>query len=281
MLKYPEHKVVVLWDGKSQTRRNLFPLYKANREAESKSPEQEARRAGYKKQVPKIMDALELLGVRQLLDYTEEADDLAGYIVEKIQAEEIVLITGDGDWKQLVCRPNVIWQDHRTDAICNYDNFEAVTGYKNAQAFLEGKALVGDTSDNIPGVGGIGKETAPMILKQHGSVETFLNFWTRKIGEGEKVPKWVSNFVHNLAPKESTKYGKMLPTQEAFARNMQLMKLAGYKPNKSNLLNKVGSYDRQAFRDLCQEFMFNSILAQFNSWIVPFERASKITESKK
>lgn len=269
MTEHPNHKTIVLWDGRSESRRAIFPLYKANRD--EPKPEQKAKKESYKSQVPKIMGMLETLGVRQLLDYTAEADDLAGYIVEKLKSDEIVLVTGDGDWKQLVCRPGVIWKDHRTNSICDFENFEKVTGYKNSKSFLEGKALVGDTSDNIPGVGGIGKEKAPEILREYGSVNNFLFRSTMKVAEGGKVPKWVFNFVHNLRPKESSKYGEMLPMQDAFERNMQLMGLYGYRPKKSSLLDKKGAYDKEAFAALCQEYMFNSILMQLNNWIKPFE----------
>lgn len=72
--------------------------------------------------------------------------------------DHIYLLTGDGDWLQLV-RENVSWVSLREDAKhkqVNFEQFAELTGLPTPRAFLEAKALQGDTSDNIKGVGGIG-----------------------------------------------------------------------------------------------------------------------------
>lgn len=266
---YSGYKPIVLWDGRAQWRFDLFPLYKGNREP---SPDREA----YKKQKPLIQKALLHLGVVQITDRNAEADDLAGYFSRKLganESNEILLITGDKDWCQLVAK-NVEWKCIRTDRNCSMWNFKEFTGVESTNQFVELKALTGDTSDNIPGVGGIGDVGALQLLKEFGDVGNFIRVSTDLLSEGRKLPAVTKRFVNNEAPADSPKYGKMLPMKQAFERNMNLMRLDNYVPNKSSL-RTVGNgdmYSKERFKELCEDLVFKSILIQLDTWVAPFER---------
>lgn len=255
---YPEHTPLVLWDGRAQWRYDLVPEYKSNRRDD---PKKLAVKAAYEAQGPYIKDALFTLGVRQLRATTHEADDLAGYFVknlsEKEGFEEIVLITGDRDWLQLV-RPGVTWRDMRDDSrIIHSGNFFDKTGYKTPLAFLEGKCLQGDTSDCISGVGGIGEKGAPEFLAEFGSVR---GFWHRcDIGDFKPTKK-----AHvNLAQGEG---------RAIFGRNLKAMQLLKVpKPAPEAIESRTGRLTKEGFQDICEELAFASITRNIDHFIKPFQ----------
>jgi len=269
--EYPNHKPIVLWDGRAQWRFDLFPLYKGNR---SDNPQKIAENASYHTQRPQVVEALKHLGVTQITDFNAEADDLAGYFSRKLDINDnkITLITGDKDWQQLITE-NVDWLDHRSHRLVNATCFKDETGFKNVDQFVEAKCLTGDTSDNIPGVGGIGEKGVVDFFKEFDSFEHFM----RLSGDLEYRPKLSTpflRFANNETPKDSTKFGKMLPMQDAYKRNLKLMKLADYKPNKSRTEVRGGmiTYNENSFKEFCEDRLFKSILIQFDSWIIPFKK---------
>ena len=275
---YPNHKPICLWDGSAQWRYDLFPLYKGNR---SDNPQKVADNASYRAQRPHIALALKRLGVIQITDPDAEADDLAGYFSRKlgIKGNKVTLVTGDQDWQQLI-NEQVDWIDHRNDKHVNHLNFKEITGFNNVEQFVEAKAIVGDNSDNIPGIGGIGKGTVGAFLGKYESVDGFLDA-VRTFGIHEKsLPKAHLQLALNEAPKDSSKYGKMLPMQDAFKRNMKLMSLSGYAPDKSTLEIRGGSahYSKKLFKEFCEDLAFRSILIQLDTWIIPFQKL--VGESK-
>lgn len=261
LMSAPEHTPLVLWDGHADWRYELLPAYKSKR---NDSPEKLADRAEYKKQLPHIIRALSALGLRQMVSEVDEADDLAGLLVGKTMKKdptsEIILTTGDEDWVQLI-RSGVTWEDHRdhTKRI-NVSNLFENTGFRTPFAFLEGKCLQGDTSDDIPGVGGIGKAKAPEFLAQFGSVR---EFW-RQVDSGEFVPKYA---IHKrLASPE----GRM-----AFGLNLRMMQLIKPRPLQAGkVIQHPSEFNRAEFEEICAEFSFSSILRDMDNFLIPFIRHS-------
>lgn len=255
--EYPSSKLMVLWDGRAEWRFALHPSYKSNRD---NSPEKVKSKEAYVAQRPYIARALTHLGIRQMTASTHEADDLAGYIVTNVTKEKpnakITLITGDKDWLQLV-RSQVNWRDLRDDSRkINLSNFEDKTGYQNPYQFLEGKCLQGDSSDCIPGVGGIGAVGAPEFIAEFGGVR---NFWNM-VDSGEFVPKKKAHI--NLASNEGRK---------AFGRNFRMMQLLKVpKPERNNVSLSNGKFDESAFLELCEELAFSSIISRSDQFTRPF-----------
>ena len=254
---YPEHTPIVLWDGRAEWRFVLNPSYKSNR---NDDPKKVATKEAYQSQGPFIKDALEALGIRQMRATTHEADDMAGYLVSKLMATagtEIVLISGDGDWIQLV-RSGVTWRDMRDDAkIVTIANLFEKTGYKTPLAYLEGKCLQGDSSDVISGVGGIGEKGAPVFLAEFGSVR---NFW-KMCDDGTFKPKLKAHL--NLYQGDGRKL---------FGRNLKLMQLIKVaKPEAAYVEVRKGEVNRERFQQICEELGFASILKQLDVFINRFE----------
>jgi 5'-3' exonuclease len=290
---HPGATLLWLWDGRAQWRFDMHPPYKSNRDNDAKK---KAERESYKQQRPYISRALEHLGIRQVTAMKHEADDMAGYFVAELTKKpenEILLITGDEDWAQLV-RRNVTWQDHRDqDKRITLSNFMDMTGFPTPYAFLEGKALQGDTSDVIGGVGGIGEGGAPEFIAEFGSVR---EFW-RRCESGEYVPKskalrslycgrseftkdeWKARFLAppgadaKAADKALKKHMDAYPGQGRliFPRNLRLMQLLKVeKPQKEDMRVVMGKFDLEKFTAVCEELAFRSITKDANAWARAF-----------
>lgn len=298
--RHPTAGLLVLWDGHADWRYELHPDYKSNRDD---SADKRREREAYKQQRPFIGRALQALGVTQMTAYDREADDLAGLMTHRmvLKGEEVDLMTGDEDWVQLL-RKGVTWRDPRNhDKVITIDNLMDMTGYASPLAFLEGKALQGDTSDVISGVGGIGATGAPLFLAEHGSVR---RFWQRcEAGEIKpankaqerlwkgRCPKtrdqWMADFSYDRDPehddekhrkaeaKAIKKHGDAWPGQgrDIFERNFRLMQLLKPLPlDPAKLEVNKGRFDLDAFTELCAELGFNSILKTMDHFTLPFAR---------
>ena len=255
---YRDRSPVVLWDGKSW-RFEHFAGYKAKR---SEDPKAVKEKEVYKTMKPFIARALKSLGVPQVMALNYEADDLAGLMTVKARGrgDTVVLISGDKDWLQLV-EPGVLWHDTIRDRQVSFRNFHTTTGYVDGRAFAQGKALMGDTSDCIPGVGGIGEKAAPILLEKFGSIE---KFWEAYEQPGFELPEELARYRKKLA--DFVQEGK-----SKFAFNMLLMDLkTDQRPAPVKMTLTKGAYDPAAFTALCDEFAFHSILRDFDNWTRPF-----------
>lgn len=255
------HRPILLWDGESW-RKSASAEYKANRDDDPKAREM---REAYKRQRPFMFKAMKAIGVTQVVAKNMEADDLAAIMTDRLVAkgENVVLVSGDKDWLQLV-QPRVLWHDPIRVRDCSYRNFETTTGYANPRAFVEGKALQGDTSDNIKGVGGIGEKGAAKLLAEWGSVAAFVKAY--RAGEVAKPGKRLKEFAEN------TNGGL-----QKFAENLKLMDLRSkHRPAPEGLKVIRSPIDLNAFGQLCGELAFHSILRDLDAWIKPFALLHKI-----
>lgn len=258
--QYPGWDMLALWDGRAQFRYDLYPEYKANRA--TPDAKQQASRESLNKQRPFIKKGLQLLGVRQAMHSALEADDLAGYFAPRLAAagNDVVLVTGDQDWLQLV-GPRVQWYDPIRDRRVTHTNFFEETGYMTPEAFLQGKALMGDTSDGITGVPKIGEKKAAEILAQFETVDNFFV----DVDHGGFTPKYV---IHkNLASEEG---------RAIFRRNMQLMDLrnrSSMPPGDMNITKPA--FSRQNFEFFCSKLAFRSILKDLDGFLQPIANGVK------
>ena len=161
--KDPEY-ILVAWDAKGPTfRHKLFDQYKANRPP---MPDDLSVQVPY---VRKIIDAI---GIAQLEIEGFEADDIMAAVARKFgedKGHNVVIVTGDKDMRQLVSQNVILW-DPMKDKITDLEAFTKEYGIEPSQ-YPDVQALSGDTSDNIPGVPGIGPKTALKLIKEYGSIE--------------------------------------------------------------------------------------------------------------
>jgi 5'-3' exonuclease len=273
---YTAFTPIVLLDGISW-RKSVFPAYKAKREkpAESKHEKQAADlRVQLRKQFPHIKTALQHLGVKQMIALNYEADDLAGLMIARYvpQGRRMLMITGDKDWIQLL-GPRCAWIDPVRNLHLTPNTLEEKLGYKKSdgthvgvpspRAWLEIKALMGDTSDEIPGVGGIGEKGAIDFIRDYGSVLTFMNGTIDKTIDLATLPKKYKDFAESDEK------------QDIFNRNIRLMDL-NTKERPDPIQPKIthGKLDVKAFAELCEDFAFQTMLTDIEGWCEPFRRAA-------
>lgn len=160
--------VAVAWDKPKtniRSRLAIYPEYKAGRKP---AP------ADFYAQIPILHDLLQTLGwpLYELDDY--EADDIMAGLAKKANKQdiEVVLVTGDYDSLQLLNKDTHVYLPQKGFSIDLFkeEGFEAKYGIKVEQ-FLDYKSLVGDSSDNIPGVPGIGEVAARNLLNTYPTID--------------------------------------------------------------------------------------------------------------
>ena len=160
-------RVAVAFDCGAPTFRHLeFEAYKAHRPA---APPELHR------QLPLLKEVLQAMRIPVLELEGYEADDLIGALVAAAEeaGQECLILTGDSDALQLVSpRTRVLLTRKGISAVETYDEARVRERYGVAPHQLPDlKGLVGDVSDNIPGVPGIGPKTAARLLAQYGDLE--------------------------------------------------------------------------------------------------------------
>jgi DNA polymerase I len=160
---YTPEFMAVVFDAKGKTfRDDLYPEYKAHRPP--MPPELAA-------QIEPIHAVIAALGLPVLQVDGVEADDVIGTLASAAAAQgrETVISTGDKDMAQLV-NAHVRLVDTMKDAVYDRDGVAAKFGVP-PERIVDYLALVGDTSDNIPGVPGVGPKTATKWLQQYGTLD--------------------------------------------------------------------------------------------------------------
>lgn len=143
-------------------RKDIYSEYKSNR---SEMPED------LQKQMPHIKKVSDLLGIKAYEVPGFEADDIIGCLSEwgLTQDLAVYIVSGDKDFAQLV-KPNVFLYDTMKDTKIDAKGVVEKWGVSPEQ-FIDYLAIVGDTSDNIPGVKGIGPKGAIKLIEEFGTLE--------------------------------------------------------------------------------------------------------------
>ena len=238
--RYKQHIPLFLWDSHTQWRYDILPEYKGKREEYKQQVEM---REEYRQQRPYIQEALKLMGVIQIQHEGYEADDIAGVYSRKINSiddAEAVLYTGDKDWLQLVGE-NVILHEIGSDKRVSLKNFQRVTGFSNPIEFLQAKALHGDGSDNISGVGGIGEKTADSLMQHFGSVKRLLKAHKEN---GDFAKGYFENSSLNRARNKINAFcNNEIGGIDLYKRNLKLMNLHQIQPPKTGFFRQHSKPD--------------------------------------
>ncbi|MFQ5717401.1 MAG: DNA polymerase, partial [Nitrospinales bacterium] len=171
--KQPDY-LAVAFDSKEKTfRHQMFPQYKANR----KEPPSEL-----KEQFPYFAPLVAAYEIATVKKDGFEADDIIGTLAKRGEAEglEVAIVSGDKDMMQLV-GPRVHMLDTMKNKVIAEKDVLEKFGVLPGKV-VEVMALMGDSSDNIPGVAGVGPKTAAQLIQKFGSVENLY----RNIDQVEK-----------------------------------------------------------------------------------------------
>jgi len=157
--------IVVVFDKGASFRIELYPDYKGHR------PEMDPE---LRAQWPHFDDLVEAWGYRSLSQPGYEADDLIATMARRWASPElqVFLVTGDKDFCQLV-DDNVRILDLMKNLVIDADGVVDKFGVRPDQV-VDLQALAGDSSDNVPGVTGIGIKTASKLISQYGSLDALL-----------------------------------------------------------------------------------------------------------
>ena len=217
-------KVVVAWDSKTSTskRKALYKDYKAGRVKPGED---------FYAQIPLLKELIKSLGWSfvELDDY--EADDIIGTLSKQADDAgdwETYIISSDLDMLQIVDSNTHMWR-----ILKGFSNIEKIDikeveskyGIKKSQ-FLDLKALKGDSSDNIPGVPGIGEKTAAKLLNDYGDLDGIYNNIDKITG---------STRTKLEAGKDSTYLSKKL-AQIMFDAPIKLKDLPDFSFNKDQII---------------------------------------------
>lgn len=163
----PTHFMVAFDAGKTTFRNNMYSEYKGGRE---KTPDE------LRSQLPYIRQLVESYHIKHYELENYEADDIIGTLSKQADEKNLktIIITGDRDLTQLASENVTIYYTKK--GVTDIDHYtpdfiaEKYDGLVPNQ-IIDMKGLMGDKSDNIPGVPGIGEKTAIKLLKQYETVE--------------------------------------------------------------------------------------------------------------
>lgn len=229
---------VLCWD-KARTaedqRSKLYPAYKAQR----------AKMADdFYTQIPHVRRLAQAMGLPFLELDGYEADDIIGTLIRRHPELRIIVVSNDRDTFQLLDGHVQIYMQRRgmtETELMDAAGVRQKYGIEPAQ-IIDWKALAGDSSDNIPGVAGVGDKTAVSLLQQYGSLEGVYEHL-------DDIPGKLQDRLRNDRDK-------------AFM-SQRLATIMCDAPIDISLEDaRTGRYDRQALHELFRELGFKSLLAK-------------------
>jgi len=166
----PDHLAVCFDKGGSSERIAIFPEYKANRAA---TPD------AIKIAVPYIHQILEGMNIPIIEQEGMEADDLIGTLAKQAEKEnyEVFMVTPDKDFGQLVSENIFMYRPARMGngiEIWGIPEVQNRFGVQTPEQVIDYLGMMGDASDNIPGLPGVGDKTAKKFIETYGSMEGLL-----------------------------------------------------------------------------------------------------------
>lgn len=234
----PEYAVIALEGGKT-FRHDIDPNYKGTR---SETPED------LKAQVNRVLELIDVLGLPVQQKDRYEADDVIGTLSRELadKGHQVIIITGDSDLLQLV-DDNILVVLPGAKRFGDFREFNpaaVIERYGFGPEYVpDYKGLVGDTSDNIPGVPGIGDKTAKKLIDQFGSLEEIIAH------VDDVTPTRARNALS--ANIDQAIESKKLAT---IVRNVEL--------DLDLTRARVGEFDREAIAQLFRTLEFRSLLSK-------------------
>ena len=162
----PDYAAVALDYSRKTFRNEIYAEYKANRE---NMPDELSA------QIPMLSEFINALGIKSIILPGYEADDIIGTLATQAENFQVEIVTGDRDALQLINEKICVLLT-KNNKVEKYDEEKFLKEYGFApKKLVDFKGLSGDTSDNIPGIKGIGIKTATKLLQEYGSLEEILD----------------------------------------------------------------------------------------------------------
>jgi DNA polymerase I len=227
---------IVAWDKAGKTFRDeMYSEYKATR---TKQPDD------LYAQMPVARELIDAMGIPFIELANYEADDIIGTLAAKAKDVETIIVTGDLDELQLIDETTKVYALRRgmTDTKI-YDLAALKERYGlTPEQFIDLKALKGDSSDNIPGVPGVGEKTAMTLIQQYGSLD----------GVYEHLDELKGKLKERLEENKELAY-----------LSQKLSHIVCDAPVELDLdAARLGQYDRQRLQELFRRLDFKSLLSK-------------------
>ncbi len=234
----PRHFAFIMDGHGRHFRHDIFPAYKANRPP---APEELIM------QIEPLQNLVRALGMKVVVSEGCEADDCIASLAAAYGGQRPVVIIGmDKDLRQCLSPGVVMWDPaSREEKLVTLDSFRSETGLEPSQ-WPDVQALIGDTSDNVPGVKGIGEKTAEKLFRDFRSLEDVRD----RMAE---VPPSIRK--------------KLEGNEEAMFLYRELTRLHTDCCTQSLAELEVAPMDRQHARTFLREFEMNSLLRELDSLI--------------
>ena len=238
--------IAVAFDMKHPTKRHeMYKEYKATRKG---MPDELAV------QLPIIKDVLNAMNIKVIEKEGYEADDILGTLAKTAEKEGLtaILLTGDRDSFQLASDKTTIRIPRTKGGKTETENFDKnkiieVYGVKPKQ-LIEVKGLMGDSSDNIPGVPGVGEKTALNLIKEYETIDNIYN----KLEKDEPVAK--GKLKENLTNNK-----------DLAILSRELGRIDVNAPiNKDLSEYKVKEWDKEKVLEIFKKLRFNRYIERFN-----------------
>lgn len=256
-------EVVVVWDfGKNKRRTELYPMYKGNRKHTS-TEEDKLWYEEFITQTSILHNMLGMVGVKSLKIAGQEADDVIYSwisVAKKERTEEdnkFIIVSTDEDFLQLIDDEVNIYSPVKK-VFYTRGSFSAAYGMHPEQ-FISYKVLKGDSSDNIPGIQGIGDITSKKLVNQYGNLNGILS-------HPQELLK--SKVTSRIFTKEGL---------ETLDRNNKLINLIDYvdisetKKQIEEAMAMQPSVDDTEARKFLMEYQLSSLLIKYKEWIRLFK----------
>lgn len=258
---FSARQVVVAWDGGTSARRKaLYPAYKENRTAQKSAKNTFDYPNAFKWSRALVLRALPLMGIRSIEVVGREGDDLLGLLAGMLGERRVrtTIVSEDKDLYALV-RPGIDHYRPVRDLLVTAANFEEKVGV-SWDRFLLYRALVGDKSDNISGVTGVGEVTATQFVKSL---------------EPEDVE--LGQIVQRAAQSQHARVRRIGSARAIVERNLELLDVAREEWTGMEVAQVRGAleapvrFDRRALRELVQQEELASFGERLASWAVDME----------
>jgi DNA polymerase-1 len=261
--EYGVKPTLVVWDAGMSGRKEVYEEYKGQRDSK---PDLLAE------QWPHMQPLVDAFGYENVRVEGFEADDVIATISDraKEQGYEVMVVTGDRDLFQLI-QPGVrvMATSRGITETKVYDHDAVVDRYGIAPDLIpDFVGLKGDTSDNIPGVPGIGEKTASQLLQEHGSLEGVLSNVDKISGAKRK-----ENLTNHA---EDARISKQLATaiRDVNLGEIDLDHIAAREPDRSRLRETFREFELRAPLERLEEALGEGEAA------APAERAEELVATK-
>lgn len=180
-----------------------------------------------------VHECLEKMGVKILTCPTFEADDILGTFARRCEEAGIpaLLVTGDRDSMQLVTKTsNVLYTRRGVSDVVRYTPEKVLEDFGVTPAQIPDlKGLMGDASDNIPGIPGIGEKTAIKLLSAYGTLENALDHAEADL-KGKQREKMIDGRMSGLMSKKIATITRYVPLDDVTLEDCRLGDMRGVLP---------------------------------------------------